>query len=78
MSKKRRHAATKTVSETDRGQSSVTKDQECQPPAMHHLPDKAMADHLNLGLVTHTGLIHGRCTSQRVTPVVASPIFHKQ
>ena len=25
--------------------------------AMHHLPDKARADHLNPGLVTHAGLI---------------------
>ena len=28
---------------------------------MHHLPDKARANHLNPGLVTHAGLIHGRC-----------------
>jgi len=28
--------------------------------ATHHLPDKARANHLNRGLMTHAGLIHGR------------------
>jgi len=46
--------------------------------AMHHLPNEARADHLNPGLVTHAGLIHGRCASQRVGPVAASPVIHKQ
>jgi len=47
--------------------------------AMHHLPDKARANHLNPGLVTLTsaGLIHGRDASQRMGPVAASPVIHK-
>jgi len=46
--------------------------------AMHHLPDKARANHLNTGLMTHTGFIHRRCASQRVGLVAANPTFHKQ
>jgi len=49
----------------------------CGSSAIHHLPDKARANHLNSGLVTHAGLIHGRHASQRMGLVAASPIFHK-
>ena len=48
------------------------------PGAMHRLPDEARANHLNPGLVTHTGFIHGRCASQRMGPVAAGPVLHKQ
>jgi len=46
--------------------------------AMHRLPDKARANHLNPGLMTHTGFIHGRYASQRMGLVATSPILHKQ
>jgi len=46
--------------------------------AMHHLPDKARANHLNPGLVTLAGLIHGRDASQRMGLVATSPIIPKQ
>ena len=43
--------------------------------AMHHLPDKARANHLNPGLVTHAGLIHGRHASQCMGLVATSPVI---
>jgi len=45
--------------------------------AIHHLPDKAKANHLNLGLMTHVGLTHGRYASQRMGLVATSPAIHK-
>jgi len=45
--------------------------------AIHHLPDMARANHLNPGLMTHMGLIHGRYASQRMGLVATSPIIHK-
>jgi len=44
---------------------------------MHHLPDTARANHLNPGLMTHMGLIHGRHASQCKGLVATSPIIHK-
>jgi len=46
--------------------------------AMHHFPDEARANHLNPGLMTHAGLIHGRHASQCVGLVATSPTIHKQ
>jgi len=45
--------------------------------ATHHLPDKARANHLNPGLMTHAGLIHGRYASQHMGLVATSPTIHK-
>jgi len=46
--------------------------------AIRHLPDKAKANHLNPGLMTHTGLTNGRYASQRMGLVATSPTIHKQ
>jgi len=43
--------------------------------ATHHWPDKARANHLNPGLATHSGLIHGRHASQRMELVATIPVI---